>query len=156
MSNSVQPKRSRDPWGWRDPVYRHNYLLFVCPCQDMIAWIKGAYKQQLDVDPDAVAYTMQIPGNVIAFWFNSARAAPNAEWAAYVSHEAEHATRFVLGSVGMPHNPESDEAWAYYLCWVVEEVTKRIQFREEKPTHRRRVPVLQRARRPRTTAASAR
>jgi hypothetical protein len=132
MSTHVKPRRAKEPWGWRDPVYRHNYLLFVCPAPQMTTWIKAVYKRDLDMDAQAVAYTLHIPENVIGLWFNSERCASAAEWAAYVAHEAEHATRFVLDGVGMPHNAESDEAWAYYLCWIVEEITSRLRFRHER------------------------
>lgn len=41
-----------------------------------------------------------------------------------IAHEAFHAVTFILGTIGMTLSEDSDEAYAYFLGFLVEEITK--------------------------------
>ena len=47
-------------------------------------------------------------------------------------HEIEHCTFDILNSRGVKHSDDSDEAFAYLLCWLYEEIENFILDEKEK------------------------
>lgn len=39
-----------------------------------------------------------------------------------IAHECSHVARMVLGAAGLPHTPDTDECYSYYLGFLVEGV----------------------------------
>ena len=46
-----------------------------------------------------------------------------------ICHECFHAVEFHFAKIGMPHGNKSSEAWAYYLQFLVQEITSRITLK---------------------------
>ncbi len=50
-------------------------------------------------------------------------------------HEIEHCTFEILNSRGVKHTDDSDEAYAYLLCWLYEQIENFIQDEKERRIH---------------------
>ena len=123
-------KPSKKPWSWYDPIYRTDFLLFSCTFEDMQAWTRRALDVDLARSQKAWGSTYWIHDrSVMVIWLNSAESAPVAAWNGLIAHEAMHATNNVLLNAGLQHTNESDEAYAYYTGWLVEEMDMRLKLK---------------------------
>lgn len=120
---------------WHDPIYHISYILLVGPHASLTGWFKSALGSECDPgDPRGVwALTMshysERNGHVQVFWFPPSPAPSTATLPSIVStiaHEALHAVTSVMESKGLPLSREGDEAYTYYLGWIVEEMTSRL------------------------------
>lgn len=55
-----------------------------------------------------------------AVWF------PSVPGGGIVAHEAFHLTTHILTRSGLKFVPESEEAWAYHLAWIVRQIAKKV------------------------------
>lgn len=65
-----------------------------------------------------VSFVNQSQGRYVAIWLK-----PNAQ-ISVLAHEAVHAAWYALSDLGMKFSDESDEAFAYYIGWIVGHLTK--------------------------------
>jgi hypothetical protein len=131
MANKFTLKRHLKPWSWFDQVYRADFLLFACPFEHMRAWGRRVLKEDHQrPSPTAWGATFWLRDqSIVILWFDSTQAATAAAWHGLIAHECCHATNDVLFSAGMEHTIESDEAYAYYMGWLVEEIEMRLKLK---------------------------
>lgn len=133
---TVSVRTTKKPFGWNDPIYRVNFVVFTCAYDDMCTWLnKNATGLSLPESniPENSATTSWFPETrVIVFWFNPKQAGSAIELQALIAHEAQHAVHDVLSHLGLAHTSESDEAYSYYLGWIVEQLASCIQLKPAK------------------------
>lgn len=123
---------------WHDPIYHTTYVLLTCKREEIAPWFKSTLGIEWEVgDATGVwattfSHCSERNGSVQVFWFPPSPHSRNTDLPGIVStisHEALHAVTSVLTNKGLPLSVEGDEAYAYYLGWVVEEVTSRLLTR---------------------------
>ena len=108
-----------------DPIYGARFLVIKGgKLNDAIARFSKSIKVTpwtKDYEPGAhfAAYTTHNGGLI---WFSKHATA------SLVSHEAFHATYFILTRAGLKLTDESEEAYSYYLEFLVREITAKIRF----------------------------
>lgn len=117
-------------WTWDDEVYRTTFYLVEGSRDDFSSFIKQTFDHDYKVTGSAhTFFTKQ--HNAIAIWVQPREW--DVEHISVIAHEAFHATTFALDTVGIRLADESDEAFAYYLAWVVRNVLTRLAGDPKKP-----------------------
>lgn len=124
----VKPSR---PAFWDDPIYGHSYAMFTGSIEQLQAW-----HDHERLEPPGFAFkgvaacTYHYPeAQHVTLWFGDAEL-PAPQWHAIMAHEALHGTHRVLQHAGVKMGDDSSEAWAYYIGWLVENISRRLKFKE--------------------------
>ena len=113
-------------WKWQDELYGATFHLVEGTPADFGRYMKTAFAR--DVATDGAAHTLLMPVDfTIVIWLQAMPA--SALHLSVVAHEAFHATTFVMEHVGITLRDESDEAFAYYLGWLVRNLVMRLTKR---------------------------
>lgn len=128
--------RRTGAWHWFDPLYKNNIVLICCPAKQIAARVRsivphGSAQEVLDTGfADAVGVMgrfcgvrHETGGCIAVFWIN-----PDAD-APVVAHEALHAVCWFMKEKGMPLGDDSQEAYTYYLEWLLREIATRAEKR---------------------------
>lgn len=114
-------------WMWTDELYFANVVFLCCPAEDIPRRVREAVS-----DRDVVRELLGDDGfgkvnahggrfvgchvngaKVIAIWINAHAGSST------IAHEAFHAAFYVLNYAGLGLSESSEEAWAYYIGWLV-------------------------------------
>lgn len=130
MSNRV------GQWHWYDPIYRSNFALVSCKPEQapkrLCRVLPGDVAREADVggrmNREGLAgksgrcccISDTDSGDVLVFWI-----AAHAD-VSVIAHEAFHATYWILKRKGLSLDESSEEAYTYFLEWLVREITSRI------------------------------
>lgn len=77
---------------------------------------------EIEDRPSIIGSNLRIDGiKPTAIWFRDVKPSGSI-----VAHEAMHATIWVLAQSGVSLTPESEEAYAYMVGWIVREIGKRV------------------------------
>lgn len=110
---------------WTDVVYDVQYHVLRCPFERLEPWVLDHFGPGYDLtSPAPVGRTIVTPGaQAVVFWFPpDARVSPGT-----VAHEAVHAGCTVLRDRGVKLKPAAEEALAYYVEYLVREITRRVR-----------------------------
>lgn len=127
MTGFVPSDSVEGGWAWADDIYGANYIFLCCEppaiqqrvreaCydKDIIAMLMGAEGLgSIDAQAGRFFGCTSNGAIVAAIWIN-----PRAG-SSTIAHEAFHAAYWVLGDRGLGLTAASEEAWAYYLGWLV-------------------------------------
>jgi hypothetical protein len=122
-------------WSWFCPVYHTSFVLVRCPRADAAALLRQEIPQGNAVeqiarrmDPAITHYRGQFfgfnheeHGDIALIWLH-----PNAGFDT-LGHELVHALTSVLAERGLRLSDDSDEAFAYYLAWLIRECLQRLE-----------------------------
>jgi hypothetical protein len=118
---------------WYDPVYFVNYALLICPPSKIDGWVKANLGTSVELGDLSATNALCIThssgknGQVQVFWFPPAPyvdSLPKAN--ALIAHEALHAVFSVMRAKDVCPTAGAEEAWTYYLGWVVNQLTSRL------------------------------
>lgn len=138
MSQRAAANERLKVWQWDDPVYGVPVVLLRGPYERFKRWTIHRYGAHVEFDemwertPAARCLWSAVPGgswSETALWFPSNLKPFTALGAAAIAHEALHATHNVMDHVGVKLTDASEEAFAYYLGWLVREMTGRLAAR---------------------------
>lgn len=109
-----------------DEVFRQNYYVLRCASPDhMVDFAKKEHNVDLQwPDPSTIDATCWSPNNgYIYIWIGSTR----KDRSSIIAHECAHAAISMFYEKGQPIVPESEEAFCYYLQYLVRNVTRACQ-----------------------------
>lgn len=116
------------------PIYGTNlYILCPCSAQQLGKFVRSNEGGEKYEDGQEFRGRMvRIKGNgysnwVIAF---SEKWKDNPQDISTLVHECFHVTEDIMWALGIDHNPNTSEAYAYLLDFLVEESLKRIRHRK--------------------------
>lgn len=112
----------------KDEVY--NTVIYISLGGELKSFEKYLMKQtkcKMNIEPgttdqDLFEALTYYNGRMIGIWFKHVK--PHVST---VAHESLHATYHILNSCGMKLNTESEEAFAYHLGWLVENIVKELR-----------------------------
>jgi hypothetical protein len=112
------------PQTWFDPVYDVTFSLVRCRYQELDRWVLRHFGPgYTPMTARQLARTVIGPySQEIAFWFPLGKVPPST-----VAHEAVHAGCNVLRDRGVKLKEASEEALAYYVGYLVREITRRLR-----------------------------
>ncbi len=129
-------KRAR-AWVFWNALYKHQVLLVCGPAADasraarsvgvldapLAALQTGGFGEDCGASHNGRFIGAQHDryGLLPAIWF------PARPSHRTVAHEAFHATFYVLSAKGLTLTPDSEEAFAYYLDWLIGEIEARVR-----------------------------
>lgn len=127
METLVPADSAQGGWMWVDEVYHGNIIFMCCPIEEIPQRLREAVSDR-DVlgrllAPDGFAAMTAQGGRFCGCYVNGATIA--AVWvnphagSMTIAHEAFHAAFFVLDGAGLGLTAASEEAWAYYLGWLI-------------------------------------
>ena len=110
------------------PIYNATILLFTGPREIVHKWFER-HDITIAINPDSYMEAGQFnPENAtdkkFYLWVGDFK--QNAEDVACAIHEFFHVVSLILLEVGIKHNNETEEAYAYLLSWLSAEVFKRL------------------------------
>ena len=120
-------------WKWFDHIYKSNFVLLCCPREDVVKALRTVVQRKpAKVLEDGglgdvgggiagrfVGAHHDEHGTLAAIWLR-----PDAG-AGVMSHEALHAVFYVLDNKGLRLCDDSEEAFTYYLQWLMAEIANR-------------------------------
>jgi hypothetical protein len=126
----VTDRQRRGQWIWFDPIYRVNVALLNCPAEQAKSRLARVLPEDtarefddalsdLVCDGRFVVAKHPTTGLIVVIWTK-----PDAD-AAVVAHEAFHATCEVMRQKGLSLKRSSEEAYAYWLEWLMREISSR-------------------------------
>lgn len=123
---------------WYEPVYRQNFWLVVgANDEQLVAWMKKEFGVITEVQEQGWGCTIPLyrardgcNGCIISIpeW------TPDAQHFSTVAHEAVHATDFTINdTAGVVHGDtfEKNEAYAYYVGYLVNKILEEISSKPE-------------------------
>lgn len=117
-------------WQWHDPLYCIHYYLYTGDYENFAYWVNGLKGDDfLDPSCDAAGQTVWFHldnKSSVAFFLGDQTNMKDPTHLNTVVHEALHAVFAVMQSRGLRQTNKSEEAFTYYLGWVVEEMVKRL------------------------------
>lgn len=123
-------------WEFTDPLYGAPITLLRSTPEEASVWLTK-HMARPEGPVNGAARTMffeQPPGKAFAIvlWFGPDFQGTTWWQKGVIAHEALHATAFVMRHVGIGFEDASDEAYAYYLGWVVSQLACRLAHRTQK------------------------
>lgn len=119
-------------WTWTDPIYDQHVVLLCGDWKPALAWMDRTFDgvTEREIGGESLAKTIAIdgvPNPALVFWFPRRIDLRRPRWTGIVAHEAFHGAMRVLGGRGMRPGLGSEEGYAYYVTWLVEQITQRLQ-----------------------------
>jgi hypothetical protein len=126
----------RGVWAWFCPVYTASFVLLRCDAALIPEHVRreipdretqdvaiSLFADTADAGPTArFAGVRSVPyGPVVVIWLHPQRAG-----IAILAHELLHAVSWVLNAKGLPLTDASEEAYTYYLEWLMRESLSRL------------------------------
>jgi hypothetical protein len=122
-------------WSWCCPVYRTSFVLVRCARADIRTWLgrEIPYADFVEslarrFNPEQTFYRGQFVGghhnehgDVAVVWLH-----PDSD-VDTLAHELLHVLTSVLADRGLLLSNDSDEAFAYYLAWLMRESLQRLE-----------------------------
>ncbi len=117
-------------WRWTDPLYGAATVLLRGTGEEAHHWLTATFGPITEFEVNAAmggqtSWIVRPAGGILVLWFPEF-SARNVAHLSMLSHEAFHATCFVLEDRGLTLSESSEEAYAYYLGWIVSECLKRL------------------------------
>lgn len=109
-------------WIFRNDTWLFEIALVVSDDKEAAAkHISKIIQNEAEIDPAKIGMTWTVGGGLSVIWL------PERAGAGIVSHEAFHATRYILECKGLGElSDETEEAYAYLLDWIVRQIGRRI------------------------------
>lgn len=121
-------------WSWECQIYHARFALLVCEPEAIQAGLREAlpdnvadhlwaecYRRGLDDCNGRYAGTVRFGRHMATIWLR-----PETASVPILAHEALHAVWDVLGRKGLYLSNESEEAFTYYLEWMLREAERRM------------------------------
>lgn len=117
---------------WDDAVYDINLRLVVCDRAAVTPWLQKEFNDpELDAGagtPRATCFYIKQPaGRALVFWFRPSVDPSDDGWAGIIAHEALHGVAYLFRDIRLEFTDPSEEAFAYYLAFLVREITARLR-----------------------------
>lgn len=124
-------KKALKHFTWPDDVYDVSIVLLHGDGKAALAWMDKTFGdvsgRECGEFTGAKTLWIERPkGCALALWFPEWFHVSDAHYLGVLAHECFHAAEFVLGHRGMALTDASDEAYAYYIAWMVRNVYKRL------------------------------
>lgn len=130
---------------WHDPIYHANFILVTCPFKELNPWIRKTYgKDCAPTDDDMLPngrthfFGADNKQEYVMFWFPPDIDLKHPQWLATIAHEAFHGTSFILRSRDLKHTATAEEAWAYYIGYLVGRITRHLTESKKPLTPKKR------------------
>lgn len=118
-------------WHWTDPIYDTTVFLLRGPWPEAEKYLMRTFNvKKNEVGDGYGAKTIWLStnrGSAAILWFPAWIDLRNARHVGTIAHEAYHAATFILRDRGMKTTPHVDEAVAYHITWMVENVVGRLK-----------------------------
>lgn len=121
-----KPKTKPRTFTLHDPIYQADIIVSAGTQQQLAANRFGRLlgRNPIQVEPNqhryaSVSYYVDFKGCLI--WFRDP-----SPGVGVLTHEAFHATRHVLTSSGVGWSEDSEEAWAYFIEWLVKSIGNKL------------------------------
>lgn len=124
--------RRTGSWTWFDHIYKNNIVLVCCPAAQITKRVRSVLPEDSanEVLESGFGNASGVMGRfcgvrhdssgcIAVFWLNPIADAP------VVAHEALHAVYWLMKEKGLTLNDESQEAYTYYLEWLLREMSAR-------------------------------
>lgn len=145
-------KWHRGIFSWFCPVYTVSYVLLRCDVAEIPALLAGeipdlevrrSLTEMLDIPRDSISgrfvgMCSEAYGTVVAIWLR-----PRVAGVPVLAHEILHAVQYVLDGKGLSLSDQTDEAYTYYLEFLLREAMTRLAGSREQ--YDADVPVSDRA-----------